>query len=347
MTASRLDRLRETLEQPLLVTNLFNVRYLTGFDSSNAAVLVDPSGGVQLFTDSRYIEGAAAVPGVEAVLTKGAIVRDVAGRLSGTVAFEADSLTFAQAETLGSDGLELVPTTGLVEALRMVKDEGEVELIRRAARASDRAFEALTAETWAGRSERELAWRLRQLMHAHGIDHLAFDIHVHAGTNGSRPHAPPFDDIVEIRQLVTVDWGARLEGYRSDCTRTVGTSQVPQRLRELYDVCLQAQLAAVDGIEPGMTGLDADALARNVIEAAGYGDNFGHGLGHGVGLAIHEAPRLSRESTDTLVPGSVFTIEPGIYVPGLGGVRIEDLAVMTEDGLDILTGFRKDLVNVV
>jgi Xaa-Pro aminopeptidase len=346
VTASRLDRLREALEQPLLVTNVFNVRYLTGFESTNAAVFVDPDGLVQLFTDSRYIEGASALAGVEAVLTRSAVLRDVAGRLRGTVAFEADSLTFAQAEMLGAAGLEVVPTSGLVEALRAVKDGRELELIRRAARAADRAFEALTAETWVGRSERELAWRLRQLMHAHGIDHLAFDIHVHSGLNGSRPHAPPLDDIVEIRQLVTVDWGARLEGYRSDCTRTLGTGQVPAKLRELYDVCLEAQLAAVDGLKPGMSGKEADALARNVIEAAGYGERFGHGLGHGVGLAIHEAPRLSRESPDTLVPGSVFTIEPGIYVPGLGGVRIEDLAVMHEDRLEILTGFRKDFVNV-
>ena len=146
--------------------------------------------------------------------------------------------------------------------------------------------------------------------------------------------------------LVTVDWGARLEGYRSDCTRTVGTGQVPARLRELYDVCLEAQLAAVDGIKPGMTGAEADALARTIIDAAGYGDHFGHGLGHGVGLAIHEGPRLSRESPDVLEPGNIVTIEPGIYVPGLGGVRIEDLAVVRENGVEILTGFRKDFVNV-
>ena len=197
-----------------------------------------------------------------------------------------------------------------------------------------------------GRSERELAWRLRQLMHAHGIDHLAFDTHVHSGPNGSRPHAPPFDDIVEIRQLVTVDWGARLEGYRSDCTRTVGTGQVPPKLRGSTTSAWRRSLRPSMGSEPGMTGVDADTLARDLIEAAGYGESFGHGLGHGVGLAIHEAPRLSRESTDALEPGNVFTIEPGIYVPGLGGVRIEDLAVMTEKGLEILTGFRKDFVNV-
>jgi Xaa-Pro aminopeptidase len=343
---ARLDRLRETLERPLLVTNLVNVRYLSGFDSSNAALVVDPDGPTRLLTDFRYLEAARAVPGVEAQLARPSIVRWAAQELTGSVGFEADHLTYAQVELLGADGLELVPTTGVVEALRAVKDEGELEQIRRAARAADRAFEALTAETWVGRSERELAWRLRQLMHAHGVDHLAFDIAVHTGVNGSKPHGAPEETIVETRSLVTVDWGARLDGYRSDCTRTVGTGQVPARLRELYDLCLEAQLAALDGIGPGMTGAEADAVARDLIEAAGHGDHFGHGLGHGVGLAIHEAPRLARESKDVLEPGNVVTIEPGIYVPGLGGVRIEDLAVVRDDGVEILTGFRKDFVNV-
>src|SRR5262249_49336567 len=162
----------------------------------------------------------------------------------------------------------------------LVKDDAEIALIHRAARAADRAFEALTAETWVGRSERELAWRLRQLLHAHGIDHLAFDLAVHTGLNGALPHGPPLDTIVETPALVTVDWSARLEGYCSDCTRTVGTGQVPPKLRELYDVCLEAQLAAVDAIGPGMTGVEADAIARDVIDAAGYGDYFGHSLGH-------------------------------------------------------------------
>jgi Xaa-Pro aminopeptidase len=346
VTASRLDRLREGLEGPLLVTNLLNVRYLCGFDSSNAGLLVDPDGPAKLFTDFRYIESAAAVADVEPVLTVGPVIPDVGKHLAGTVRFEADTLTFGQVQALGAHGVDLVPTSGAVEALRAVKDEGEIDAIRRAARAADRAFEALAAETWVGRSERELAWRLRQLLHAHGVDHLAFDIAVHTGLNGSKPHGPPLDTIVETRSLVTVDWGARLEGYRSDCTRTVGTGQVPPRLRELYDVCLEAQLRAVDGIEPGLTGVEADALAREVIEAAGYGDRFGHGLGHGVGLSIHEGPRLSRLSQETLVPGNVVTIEPGIYVPGLGGVRIEDLAVVRDGGVEILTGFRKGLVDV-
>jgi Xaa-Pro aminopeptidase len=344
--SSRIERLQASLTQRLLVTNLVNIQWLTGFETSNAALLVDPKGTAKLFTDFRYIEGADAIPGVEAVLAKRSLMVDLSSRLRGKVGFEADIVPWTHVETLGAHGLELVPTTGTVEALRAVKDEEEVQLIGRAAKAAERAFEALTAETWIGRSERELAWRLRTLMHAHGVDHLGFDTHVAAGANGSKPHGEPDDTIVETRMLVTVDWGARLEGYRSDCTRTVSTGELPAKLREIYDVCLEAQLAAVDGIRPGMTGTEADALARRVIADAGYGDNFGHGLGHGVGIDIHEAPRLSIESTDTLEVGNVVTIEPGIYLPGVGGVRIEDLAVVRDDGLELLTSFPKDLIEV-
>jgi Xaa-Pro aminopeptidase len=343
---TRLERLRAGLERRLLVTNLINIRYLTGFDSSNAALLVDPKGPTRLYTDFRYIEAAEAVAGVEAVLAKRSLMVDLAKRLKGSLAFESDVLPYAQVETLGAEGLELVPVTGTVEALRAIKDEEEIGLIRRAALAADRAFEALTAETWVGRSERELAWRLRQLLHAHGVDQLSFETAIASGLNGSKPHGEPGDDLIEPRMLVTADWGARLDGYCSDCTRTLETGELPRQLREIYDVCLEAQLRAVDAIEPGMSGVEADNLARAVIDEAGYGDNFGHGLGHGVGMLVHETPRLSTESTDTLEPGQVITIEPGIYLPGVGGVRIEDLAVVRDEGLELLTSFPKALVAV-
>jgi Xaa-Pro aminopeptidase len=160
------------------------------------------------------------------------------------------------------------------------------------------------------------------------------------------PHADPTATPIGTRTLVVADFGARLDGYCSDCTRTVATGELPKELRRAYDVCLEAQLAAVGGIEAGMTGVEADRIARDVIEAAGFGGNFGHGLGHGVGLQVHEAPRLSTESTDTLEPGNVVTVEPGIYLPGVGGVRIEDLAVVREDGLELLTSFPKELIAV-
>ena len=341
--SNRLDRLRARLDERLLVTNLTNIRYLTGFDSSNAALLVAPDEEPVLYTDFRYVEDAQAVPGVHVELTKRALLHDLAARLNGRVQFEADALPWSLAEVLRGGGLELQPATGLVEALRAVKDEDEIAKIARAARAADRAFEALTAESWIGRTERELAWRLRQLLHAHGVDHLAFDTAVLAGPNGSKPHSSPGDRVIETNELVTVDWGARLDGYRSDCTRTLATGPLRKEIRRAYDVCLEAQAAAVAGIRPGMSGAEADAIARDVIAAAGLGEAFGHGLGHGVGVDIHEAPRLSTESEDVLEPGNVITIEPGIYLPGLGGVRIEDLAVVRDDGVEVLNSFPKEL----
>jgi Xaa-Pro aminopeptidase len=341
-----LERLRARLDAPLLVTNLTNVFYLTGFESSNAALLVDPDGDAQLFTDFRYLEAAQGVEGVVAVMTKRALLRDVAARLEGKVAFEAEALPYSQFEVLAGGGLELVPTTGVVEGLRAVKDEGELVKIRRAARVAERAFEALTAETWVGRTEKDVAWRLRQLMHAHGADGVSFDAAIAAGANGSLPHAEPSENVIETRRLVVADFGAKVDGYCSDCTRTLATGALPKELRRIYDVCREAQEASVAQIRAGMTGVEADAIARRIIDEAGYGEQFGHGLGHGVGLEVHEAPRLSTESTDTLTAGNVVTIEPGIYVRGVGGVRIEDLAIVREDGVELLTAFPKDLITV-
>ena len=342
----RLGGLGGQLEAPLLITNLTNVYYLTGFDSSNAALLVQPGGEATLFTDFRYVEEAQAVEGVEVVLTKRAMMLDVGERLSGKVQFEADVLPYLEWQRLSKGGAKLIATTGLVDGLRALKDKDELAKIARAAKIADRGLEALTAETWVGRSERELAWRLRELLHAHGADDLAFDSIVASGENGALPHAHPTDRIIETRTLVTIDWGARVDGYYSDCTRTFSTGFPPDRLRDAYDVCLAAQVRACEGIRAGMTGVEADALAREPITSAGFGGNFGHGLGHGVGLQVHEAPRLSTESTDTLEAGHVVTIEPGIYLPGIGGVRIEDLAVVGDDGVELLTSFPKTLIDV-
>ncbi len=343
---SRLDALSERLDAPLLVTNLTNVFYLTGFDSSNAALLVEPGGKATLYTDFRYIESAHEVQGVDVQLAKRTLMLDVGERLKGRVQFESDVLPHAEWERLEAGSAKLVPTRGLVDEVRAVKDAEEVAKLGRSAKIADRGLEALTAETWVGRSERELAWRLRELLHAHGADELSFDSIVASGENGARPHAHPTDKIVERGTLVTVDWGVRVDGYCSDCTRTFSTGRLPDRLREAYDVCLDAQQQACANIRAGLTGVEADALARVPIEAAGFGDAFGHGLGHGVGLAVHEAPRLSTESTDTLVAGHCVTIEPGIYLSGLGGVRIEDLAIVRDDGVDLLTSFPKELIEV-
>jgi Xaa-Pro aminopeptidase len=343
---TRLETLGEQLETPLLVTNLTNVLYLSGFASSNAALLVRPGGATTLYTDFRYIESAREVEGVDAQLARRSLMAHLGELLEGSIQFEADVLPYLEWQRLSTGKATFVPTAGVVEALRVLKDEQEVAAVTRAARVADRALEALTAETWVGRSERELAWRLRELSHAHGADDQAFDSIVASGPNGALPHAHPTDRIVDRGTLVTVDWGVKVDGYFSDCTRTFSTGSLPDRLREIYTVCLEAQQLACDGLRAGMSGVDADAVARGPIAEAGFGDAFGHGLGHGVGLEIHEAPRLSTESTDVLEVGQVVTIEPGIYLSGVGGVRIEDLAVVRADGLELLTGFPKELVEV-
>jgi Xaa-Pro aminopeptidase len=344
--SSRLESLAARLEAPLLVTDLVNLAYLTGLESSNAALVVEPGGGATLYTDFRYIETARAVHGADVKLTKRAILTDIRDALPKRVQFEADALPYAQFLALDEGSAELVPTRGIVEELRAVKSEEELAKIRRAARIADRGLEALTAETWIGRSEREVAWRLRELLHAHGADELSFDTIVASGPNGAKPHAHPTDRIVDRGTLVTVDWGVRVDGYCSDCTRTFSTGRLPDRLREAYDVCLAGQRRACENIRAGMTGVEADALARDPITDAGFGEAFGHGLGHGVGMMVHEAPKVSTESTDTLEVGNVITIEPGIYLEGLGGVRIEDLAFVREDGVELATSFPKDLVEV-
>jgi Xaa-Pro aminopeptidase len=262
------------------------------------------------------------------------------------VQFEADVLPYAHWQSLAEGSSELVPTTGVVDELRAVKDDEEVAKLRRACQVAEQGLAALVAEPWVGRSEQEIAWRLRVLLHEHGADELSFDTIVASGTNGAMPHAHPTDTIVERGTLVTVDWGARVDGYYSDSTRAFSTGDLPDKLREAYDVCLEAQVRACENIKAGMTGVEADALAREPITDAGFGEAFGHGLGHGVGVMVHEAPRLSTESTDVLVAGNAITIEPGIYLTGLGGVRIEDLGIVRDDGVELLTSFPKELTEV-
>ena len=324
-TAARVHRLRATLTEPLLVTGAVNIAYLTGFTSSNAAALVE-SERVRLFADSRYTEAGRAVPGVEFAETSRILLADLAKRLGGRIAFEADHISYAGYGTLGAGALELVATRGLVEAQRALKDEAEVEAIRRASLLADRSLERLLAEAWVGRTETELARRLHVLVLEAGADDVAFDVIVGSGPNGALPHARPGERRIADGDAVVVDFGVLSGGYRSDVARTVHVGAVPAQLAEIFEICLEAHLDAIAKIVPGMTGIEADAVARSVIEEAGYGDHFGHGLGHGVGRDIHEVPFLSKISTDTVEAGQVVTIEPGIYLRGLGGVRIEDLS---------------------
>ena len=341
----RIDALRASLDEPLLVTNPANVHYLVGFKSSNAALLVEPE-RVRLFSDFRYSEAARAVEGVEFEETKRGLLKDLSQRLSGQIGFEADHVTYSEYDTLAGGNLEPVPRRGLVEALRAVKDAGELASIRRACEIADRVFERLLEERFVGRTEREVAWKIEQLFHDEGGEGLAFEIIVASGPNAARPHGRATGRKIGRGETVIVDAGCTVEGYSSDYTRTFTTGPVDAELKEAYAVVLAAQQAGLKALRAGVTGVDADAAARRVVDDTAFAGTFGHGLGHGLGLEVHEAPRLSTESSDTLAPGNVVTVEPGIYLAGRGGVRIEDNVVVTDGGIENYTGFRKDLITV-
>jgi Xaa-Pro aminopeptidase len=344
--SERIGRLRALLEEPLLITNPVNVLYLTGLDSSNVALLVEPE-RARLFTDFRYIESAQAVEGVEAVQTKRTLIGWLAEELDGRIGFESNVLPWSFAEQLREGGIDLVARKGLVEQLRALKDESELETFRRACAITDRMFERLVSEVpFVGRRERDVAWDITRLFHEEGADEPAFESIVGSGPVGARPHSRASHRVIETGELVVIDTGCRLDGYVSDYTRTFATGELDSEMREAYDVVLAAQLAGLDAIRAGVTGKEADAAARSVVEESPFAGTFGHGLGHGLGLDVHEAPRLSAESSDTLAAGNVVTVEPGVYLAGRFGIRIEDDVIVTEDGIENPVGFTKELVTV-
>jgi Xaa-Pro aminopeptidase len=363
-TARLAAELRERELDALIVAAPLNVRYVTGFTGSNGLVLVAARGGDgagagagaaagTFFTDFRYTQQSAEqVPEefsreiVTGSLLEAAVC--ALGEAGGKVGFDDAHTTIAEHKRLGAalaDGWELVPAAGAVEHLRAVKDEGEIERLRAAAQLADRALEEVLEEGLAGRAERDVAIELELRMRRLGAEAPSFSSIVAAGAHGALPHAEPRAEPIPRDVLVTIDWGARLDGYCSDCTRTYATGEgVSAQAREVYATVLAAQEAGVAAVQAGPTGRDVDAIARAVIEQAGYGEHFGHGLGHGVGLDVHEAPRLSRvESERPLLAGNVVTVEPGIYLPGRLGVRIEDLLVVREGAQETLNGLGKAL----
>jgi Xaa-Pro aminopeptidase len=341
----RLARLQQSLEEPLLVTNPVSVLYLVGFKSSNAALLVEPE-AVRLFSDFRYAEAARAVEGVQFEETKRALLKDLAERLSGRVGFEADFVSYSGYETLGSGSVDPVPRRGLVETLRAVKDEGELAAVKEACEITDRMFERLVGEQFVGRTERDVAWTIEQLFHEEGAERVSFESVVASGPNSAKPHGRASDRAIGRSETLIVDTGCTVRGYTSDCTRTFATGPLEGDVREAYEVTVAAQQAGLEAIRAGVAGVDADAAARRIVDESSFAGRFGHGLGHGLGLEVHEAPRLSTESTDTLAAGNVVTVEPGIYLEGRAGIRIEDDVVVTDGGIDDYTGFRKDLIVV-
>jgi Xaa-Pro aminopeptidase len=345
------ERLRAELDglgaASFLVSNPINVRYLSGFESSNAFVLVKHK-QVLLLTDGRYIEAARAVEGVEPVLVDREFTPGVAAKLpgiaDGPVAFEADNLTFARYLVLAESGIDLIPTNAVIQRLRAVKEPAELEEIRRASRIAEAVYERLADERIVGRTEREVAWWFEQALHEEGADGLAFDVTIASGPNAALPHHHPGDREIGPGETVIVDAGARVDGYCSDCTRTFATGPLPEELRRAYAACRSAQETALAEVHAGADARGLDDIARREIEDAGF--EVLHGLGHGVGLEVHELPVLRQTAEDALEPANVVTVEPGVYLAGLGGVRIEDLVVVTENGAEVLTPFTKELLTL-
>jgi Xaa-Pro aminopeptidase len=352
--AARAERLAEMVAEreldALLVSDLTNVRYLTGFTGSNGLAVVQADGARRFVTDFRYVTQAAEQVGPE--WERPQAERDLLGEgldaalPPGVQRLGVDDahLSFRDHQRIAArPGLELVGAAGLVEDLRRVKDAEEIEKIRSAARIADEAFESVVARGLVGRTEREVAFDLETEMRRLGADAASFDSIVAASSHGGRPHAVPRHEPIPRDVLVTIDWGARLDGYNSDCTRTLATGELDEEATAVYELVRRAQQVSLEAVAAGRTGREVDAVAREIIEAAGHGDHFGHGLGHGVGLEVHEAPTLSKRGEDQLAAGNVVTVEPGVYLPDRLGVRIEDLVVVTEAGQDVLSSLPKDL----
>jgi Xaa-Pro aminopeptidase len=347
----RLTKLRAVLPEhnvdAILVSQPENRRYLSGFTGS-AGWLIITAERAAIATDFRYYEQVAReAPGFELAKIQSRfsdllpeVLADLGVRRLG---FESQHLTVEQLNTLGKavEDVEWLPLEGAVEKIRAVKDEAEISALRRSAALTDEAFAHLLEVIEPGMTEREAAWQIEAYMRSHGASKVAFDLIVAAGPNGALPHARPGDQAIQTGAPVVVDIGCILDGYCSDMTRTFCLGEPSPRYLEVWNVVLKAQEAAEAVIRAGMTGVAVDATARDVIVEAGYGDYFGHGLGHGVGLAVHEKPGAGRLSEDTLEAGMSLTVEPGIYLPGEFGVRIEDLVIIGTDDIEILTNTPK------
>ena len=330
----------------LFVSDLTNVRYLTGFTGTNGACLV---GGDELifFTDFRYTERAKTEVAAEWERPEAEreLVPQIVGRMKGRIGFEDAKLSvrqLARLEAAAGEDVEFIPAGDLVEQLRAVKEPEELERIAAAAKLSDDVYEWAIERGLGGRTERDVAQAVEARIRELGAE-PSFPPIIASGENGALPHAEPGGREIGSGELVVFDMGSLLDGYCSDCTRTFATGDPGDEAREVYDLVLRAQQAALEAVRAAAAGKEVDAVAREMISEAGYGDRFGHGLGHGVGLEVHEGPRLATTSEDELFEGNVVTVEPGVYLPGKFGVRIEDLVVVTADGHRNLSGLSKEM----
>ncbi|MGC4376518.1 Xaa-Pro peptidase family protein [Fictibacillus sp. Mic-4] len=352
----RLEKLRYEFKEfgidGILIASLSNRKYISGF-TGTAGVLVISEKEAKLITDFRYMDQAKEqAKEFDIVLHTSSVpieVAKVAHELGITrLGFEQEYLTYSEYRTyeneLSGINATFVPTSGIVEKLRLIKDSQEIKILKEAAEIADSAFSHITNFIKPGISELDVRNELEFVMRKNGATSSSFNTIVASGYRSALPHGVASDKIIQEGELVTLDFGAYYKGYCSDITRTVAVGQVSEELKAIYDVVYEAQLNGVEKIKPGITGREADALTRDIIAQKGYGDYFGHSTGHGIGLEVHEGPSLSAKSDMVLKPGMVVTVEPGIYISGLGGVRIEDDILITKDGNEILTHSRKDLI---
>lgn len=354
----RLGRaIKQADAEALLVTNPNDIRYLTGFSGEDSYALVTGK-DFTILSDSRFEEELAPLASwAHLVIRRNesmaqATAEAVSGSAVKTVALQADHLTIGARQALAKEvgQRKLKDTNGILSKLRVIKDDDEVKAIRKAIQIQEQALRATLECVAPGQTEAQIAARLEYEIKARGADGAAFRAIVAAGANSSMPHYHPSPKVkTKAKSVVLIDWGARLGGYCGDLTRTFALGAMPPKIREIYQITLEAQMMAIDAIRPGARCRDVDAVARDHITAAGYGEQFGHGLGHGLGLDVHEAPSLSRRAAAdaTLEPGMIVTVEPGIYLPGVGGVRIEDDVLVTERGRTALSRFPKDIESAV
>ena len=349
----KLSKLRKSLAEhqidALLITSSYNRRYITDFTGTAGVAIVSQNQAV-FITDFRYTEQAAKqISGFEIIQHTQPLIEEVGVQLDKMgvkkVGFEKDDMTYAMFESYQKAvNSELVPVSGLVEKIRLIKTPQEIKIIKAAADIADAAFEHIISYIAPGKTELEVSNELEFFMRRQGATSSSFDIIVASGLRSALPHGVASDKIIEKGDFVTLDFGALYNGYISDITRTVAVGEPSEQLKEIYQIVLDSQLLALEKVKPGMTGIEADAVARDYIKSKGFGDAFGHSLGHGIGLEVHEGPGLSFRSETILEEGMVVTIEPGIYVPGIGGVRIEDDTVITKIGNEKLTHSTKELL---
>jgi len=352
MTA-RVEKLRQLMKKNdltgFLVTSPFNLRYLTNFTGTTGLALITLE-QAYFVTDFRYTEQAAAqAQGFEIVKNNGPIFDEVVNLVEQAqlenVAFEERQVNFADYSILEELlPCELIPVSGLIESLREVKEASEITLIQKACEIADAGFKHVLEIIKPGMTEIEVANQLDFFMRSKGASGVSFDTIVASGLRSAMPHGVASSKVIEAGDLITLDFGCYYEGYVSDMTRTFALGSIDEKLKEIYQIVLEAQLKVLEAAKPGLTGVQLDAIARDHIAAYGYGDAFGHSTGHGIGLEIHEGPNVSFRAEQPFVPGNVITDEPGIYIPGLGGVRIEDDLLITADGNQVLTHAPKEII---